>query len=77
MNIDIRAKSVQLLERLAISLHERDPSSLNMICFRVADIRVVEVWLEELLAEIDKDRPCEDHERPELRHIKLAGTIIT
>ncbi len=52
MAIDIYAKSVQLLERVANSVHERDPKTPNLLCFNISEVHVVEEWLKELLREI-------------------------
>ncbi len=52
MNIDIHAKSLQLLERVANSVHERDPKNPNVMCFSNCEVQVVEKWIEELLEEL-------------------------
>ena len=52
MAIDIYAKSVQLLERVANSVHERDPKNPSLLCFNISEVHVVEEWLKELLREI-------------------------
>lgn len=53
MTIDIYAKSVQLLERVANSVHERDPKNPNLLCFSTSEVQVVEEWLEEFIKELD------------------------
>ncbi len=54
MEIDIYAKSVQLLERVANSVHDRDPKNLNLLTFSLNEIHIVEEWLKELLIELKK-----------------------
>jgi len=51
MSLDINFLSSQLLERLANSIHDRDPNS-NQFCFNIAEIQVTEQWLKELIREI-------------------------
>ncbi len=53
MAIDIYAKSVQLLERVANSVHEREPKNANLLFFNANEVQVVEEWIKELLTEID------------------------
>jgi hypothetical protein len=52
MPIDIYAKSVQLLERVANSVHDRDPKNPNLLTFSVSEIHIVEDWIKELLKEL-------------------------
>lgn len=54
MPIDIYFKSVQLLERVANSVHERDPKNPNLLFFSTSEVQVVEDWIRELLAELEK-----------------------
>ena len=54
MTIDIHAKSVQLLERVANSVHDRDPKNPNLLTFSLSEIHIVEEWLKELLKELKK-----------------------
>lgn len=51
MNIDLYAKAVQLLEKIANSVHERDPKNINLLCFSVSEVQVVEEWLKEFIEE--------------------------
>lgn len=53
MSIDINFLSSQLLERLANSIHDRDPSN-NQFCFNIAEVQVTEKWLDETMQEILK-----------------------
>lgn len=52
MDIDIRAKSMQLLERVANSVHERDPKNPNLFCFSTSEVQVVEEWVREFIKEL-------------------------
>ncbi len=49
--IDVYAKSSQLLEKLANSVAERNPT-LKDFCFNVAEIHVVEEWIREFVKEV-------------------------
>jgi len=52
LDVDVYAKSVQLLERVANSVHERDIKNPYLLCFSSAEVQVVESWLTELLEEL-------------------------
>lgn len=47
MFIDYHAKSVELLERIANSVHERDLKNPNLLCFSSSEVHLVEEWLKE------------------------------
>lgn len=49
MEFDIHSKSSELLERLANSIYDRDPSNPNPLCFSTKEIHIVEHWLRDLL----------------------------
>lgn len=51
MGIDLYSKAVHLLEKIANSVHERDPKNPNLMCFSSAEVYVVEKWLEEFVNE--------------------------
>jgi len=53
MSIDINFLSSQLLERLANSIHDRDPNQ-NQFCFNIAEVQVTEKWLEETIQDVIK-----------------------
>ena len=55
MRIDLHAKSQQLLETLANSVHDRDPKNLNPFFFNIAEIHVAEQWLRDFIEEIKYD----------------------
>lgn len=42
-------KAVELLEKIANSVLERDPKTPNPLFFSVDEVKVVKDWLEELL----------------------------
>jgi hypothetical protein len=54
MTIDIYAKSVQLLERVANSIHDREPKNPTLFTFSLNEIHIVENWIKELLKELEK-----------------------
>ena len=58
MQKDLHAKSQQLLETLANSIHDRDPKSVNPFFFNIAEIQVAEEWLKEFVREIELDCLC-------------------
>jgi len=51
---DISILSQQLLERLANSIHDRDPNQ-NQFCFNINEVHVVEGWIKELFEEFKKN----------------------
>ena len=58
MSLDLHAKSQQLLEALANSIHDRDPKCLNPFFFNITEIHVTERWLSDFIAEIKADCVC-------------------
>ena len=55
MDIDLYSKAVQLLEKIANSVHERDPKNPNLLCFSTTEVHLVEKWLEEFIEENQKE----------------------
>ena len=51
MNIDLHSKAIHLLEKIANSVHERDPKNPNLLCFSSAEVVVVEEWLKDFVEE--------------------------
>lgn len=49
--MDIHAKAIELLEKIANSVHERDPKNPNLLCFSVVEVQLVEKWLKDFKAE--------------------------
>ena len=56
MNIDIHAKSADLLEQLANSVYDRDPKNPEPLFFSITEIHIVEKWLKETIKE-SEERP--------------------
>lgn len=60
MSIDLYAKAVNLLEQLANSIHERDPSIVahlvnnNSLCFTKKEVHMTEEWLKAFIEETTK-----------------------
>lgn len=54
MTINIHAKSQELLETLANSIHDRDPKNPHPFTFNIADIHVAERWLKEFIGQINQ-----------------------
>jgi adenosylmethionine-8-amino-7-oxononanoate aminotransferase len=48
--MEIHVQSRLLLERLANSLYDRDPSNKNPVFFTSKESRIVEVWLKEVIS---------------------------
>jgi hypothetical protein len=48
----IYCKSVELLGKIANSIHDRDPN--NSVCFSVSEVQAVEEWLKEFVEENKK-----------------------
>lgn len=51
MGDDLYAKAMQLLEKIANSVHERDPKNANLLCFSTTEVLLVEQWLKDFKAE--------------------------
>ena len=58
MTIDLHAKSQDLLERLANSIHDREPKNTSPFFFNIAEIHAAEKWLQDFIKEIKKDCVC-------------------
>lgn len=52
MNIDLYAKSQELLENLANSIHDRDSKNLNPFFFSLSEIHTAEKWLRCFIEEL-------------------------
>lgn len=48
--MDLHEKAIELLGKIANSVHERDPKNANLLCFSVTEVQVVKEWLEEFTA---------------------------
>lgn len=58
MTIDLYVKSQQLLEKLANSIHDRDPKALIPFFFSTAELQAAQKWLEDFAKEVKKDCYC-------------------
>ena len=58
MSIDLHAKSQELLETLANSIHDREPKTSNPFVFNIAELHAAERWLTEFIKEITIDCIC-------------------
>lgn len=58
MSIDLHAKSQELLETLANSIHDREPKNLSPFFFNIAEIHAAERWLSDFVKEIKSDCVC-------------------
>lgn len=58
MEMDLYAKSQQLLETLANSVHDREPKSQEPFFFNISDIHAAEKWLEDFIRELKTDCVC-------------------
>lgn len=57
MSIDLYAKAVHLLERIANSIHEREPKSPNLLYFSSSEVQVVEGWLKDFIIDVGVNKP--------------------
>jgi hypothetical protein len=56
MNLDqdgIRAKAINLLERVADSVYQRERNVTSLVCFSSIEVQVVESWIEELISDLE------------------------
>jgi hypothetical protein len=58
VQIDLYAKSQQLLETIANSIHDREPKNPNPFFFNTNELQATEKWLTEFIKEIKKDCVC-------------------
>lgn len=54
MEIDLYSKTIHLLEKIANSVHERDPKNANLMYFSTTEVQVVQQWLKEFIQEHQK-----------------------
>lgn len=54
MQYELYSKAVNLLEKIANSVHDRDPSNANLQFFSVQEVALVQDWLKEFADEIKK-----------------------
>ncbi len=51
MGINLHAKAIELLEKIANSIHERDPKNPNLLCFSITEVQLVEEWLKDFVGQ--------------------------
>jgi hypothetical protein len=56
MYLTPHAKAMQLLERVANSIIEREPRYPNQFCFSANEVHIVEKWIKEFLLEIQEHK---------------------
>jgi len=54
VNLNIHEKSVQLLEKLANSIHEREHKNLDPFFFSTKEVHLTEEWIEQFMLEYRK-----------------------
>lgn len=54
MDINLYAKAVELLEKVANSVHERDSKNPSLNCFSTTEVHLVENWLQDFVTDIAK-----------------------
>lgn len=58
MQIDLYAKSTELLETIANSIHDRESKTNNPFFFSIDERHAVERWLKEFIKEVREDCCC-------------------
>lgn len=56
MSIDLYQKSSDLLEKLANSIYDRDPTNPKPFFFNLSEVHIVEKWLKEVIEEVKDER---------------------
>lgn len=47
IELDLHSKAIELLEKIANSVHDRCQGSANLLCFSTSEVDLVEQWLKE------------------------------
>lgn len=47
IDLDLHSSAIQLLEKIANSVHDRCQTSANLLCFSTNEVELVEQWLKE------------------------------
>jgi len=55
MSFNIYAKSSELLEKLANSIYDRDPSNPKPLFFSIIEVQIVERWLKDNMNELQNN----------------------
>ena len=58
MEMDLYAKSQDLLETLANSIHDREPNSPNPFFFKISEVHKTEKWLQDFIKQLKEDCVC-------------------
>lgn len=58
MNMDLHAKSEQLLTSLANSIHDREPNTSKPFFFTKEEMYVAQLWMDNFIKEVVKDCVC-------------------
>lgn len=58
MDIDLHAKSQQLLEMLANAIYDREDPLPKPFFFSIAEVHLAEKWLRDFIKDIKKDCVC-------------------
>ncbi len=45
IDLDLHSSAIQLLEKIANSVHDRSQSAINLLCFSTSEVELVEQWL--------------------------------
>lgn len=60
MTFDIHEKSAQLLEKLANSIYDRDPTNPAPLFFSNKEMLIVDGWIREILHEYERMFLCSE-----------------
>jgi hypothetical protein len=55
MDINLHEKAINLLEKIANSVYERDPHNPHLMCFSITEVNLVEQWLTNFIKEVKHD----------------------
>lgn len=60
MPIDLYAKAVHLLEKIANSIHEREQKKTNLLYFSSSEVVVVQEWLKDFAHCVGTNKPANE-----------------
>lgn len=55
--MDLYIKAMNLLERVANSVHDREPKRPNLVCFSTSEVQVVKGWLQDFITDMEINKP--------------------
>ncbi len=58
MDANTNFKAVDLLTKIANSLHDREVNPNNFLFFSAAEVKITQEWLEDFIKEIKRDCVC-------------------